>query len=106
MDIVGKKFGNKLKELRKKNDLSQSALAEKIGVDEKYISRLETASSTPSFSMIVKLSGALSIEPKMLFTFDYMRPKDELINDIMIKLKKTSESNVQLIYKMVEGVID
>ena len=106
MDRVEKGFGTRLKELRKKNGLSQSEFAEKLGVDEKYISRLETATSTPSFAMIIKISNVLRVEPYVLFKFDHMKSKMELIVIIIEKLNKAAESDVQLIYKMVECVAD
>ncbi len=106
MDDIEKKFGTRLKELRKKNCLSQSEFAEILEVDEKYVSRLETATSTPSFAMIVKICNALNIEPYNLFIFNHMKSKAYLIKLIINKLNKTDEKNVQLIYKIIESVID
>jgi len=106
MDNVEKNFGRRLKELRKKKYLSQSELAEMLGVDEKYVSRLETATSTPSFSMIIKLSNALKVEPDRLFKFINTNSKIDWIKIITKKLKGASEEDVQLIYKLVECIID
>ena len=36
-----KDFGQKLRELREENDLTQSKLAKQIGVDFTYLSRIE-----------------------------------------------------------------
>ncbi len=99
-------FGKRLKEIRKENGLSQSELAERLNVDEKYVSRLETGSSTPSFSMLVKLSKALNSEIENFFKFKHYKPVEELIEIITSKIKNTSEHNVRLIYRIVEDIIE
>lgn len=52
-------FGLKIKELRKKNGLTQSELAEKTFVSDKTISSWETNRTSPSFSDIELLSKVL-----------------------------------------------
>lgn len=49
MDNYKKKFGKHLQVLRKKRNYTQWKLAEIIGVDSKYLSRLESGYSSPSF---------------------------------------------------------
>ena len=99
-------FGKRLKEIRKENGLSQAELAEKLNVDEKYISRLETGSSTPSFSMLNKLSSALNTDVESLFKFKHYKNPEELIEIINSKLKNTSEKNIRLIYRIIEDITD
>ena len=43
------KFGKRLQEIRKMRKLTQLMLAEKVEVDAKYISRIESGISSPSF---------------------------------------------------------
>ena len=97
-------FGRRLKEIRKENGLSQAELAERLSVDEKYISRLETGSSTPSFSMLNKLSKALNTEVENLFKFKHYKKTEELIKIINSKIQNTSEKNIRLIYKIIEDI--
>ncbi|MBQ8459399.1 helix-turn-helix transcriptional regulator [bacterium] len=102
----GKIFGERLKEIRKNNRMSQSKLAELLNVDEKYISRLETGSSTPSFSMLVKISQVLNISLETLFKFKHFRSRDELVKIIISKIQNATEEKVQLIYKIVEDILE
>ena len=47
-----KKFGQHLQDLRKKRNYTQWKLAEITGIDSKYLSRLESGASSPSFDML------------------------------------------------------
>lgn len=52
-------FGNKLRELRKAKGYTQQALAEKAGIDEKHLSRIENGKYFPTFTTLNKLLNAL-----------------------------------------------
>ena len=54
-------FGEKLKQLRVEKKITQRSLAEKIGVDFSYISKIETgALEPPSEEVIIKIAKALN----------------------------------------------
>jgi len=44
-----KLFGRRLKILRKARNLNQAELAEKVGIETKYLSNIETGRRSPSF---------------------------------------------------------
>ncbi len=54
-------FGKKLKELRKSKGYTQQVLAEKVGIDEKHLSRIENGKYFPSYITLNKLLNALGI---------------------------------------------
>ena len=60
-DIINQ-IGNNIKQVRKKQGLTQTELAQKINVDPKYISRLETGNSTPSLPVVIKISEVLKTD--------------------------------------------
>jgi transcriptional regulator with XRE-family HTH domain len=61
-----KKFGNRLRELRKKMGLSQEALALSCGLDRTYIGGIERGERNPSLINICKIAAALGISTKEL----------------------------------------
>jgi transcriptional regulator with XRE-family HTH domain len=60
-------FGQALRELRRSKGISQRDLAEKVGVDFSYISKIENDRlSPPSADTIVKICDALEASPDSL----------------------------------------
>lgn len=98
-------FGKRLKEIRKSSGLSQAELASKIGVDEKYISRLETSTSTPSFAMIIKLSDTLNTDIESFFKFNHLKTREELLCNISNRLKNASEKDIRIINKIIDDIL-
>ena len=95
------KFGKRLQEIRKMRRFTQLMLAEKVEVDAKYISRIESGISSPSFEMITKFALALEVQPELLFRFPESESKEDLIKGINQKLEKTDLAiyNVNITYK-------
>jgi transcriptional regulator with XRE-family HTH domain len=60
-------FIKNLKDLRKKEGLSQAQLAEYSGISSVYIAEIETGKKFPSIGVIEKIAVILKIEPYMLF---------------------------------------
>lgn len=63
------KLKNKLKEVRKEKNMSQSTLAELVGVSRNTISSLETGQYEPSAKLALVLSIALDKKFEELFYF-------------------------------------
>ena len=62
MDSVELRFGRVLRNLRKDKGLTQEALAQKAGVDYKYLQKLEGRSpSSPTLSTLEKLAQGLEV---------------------------------------------
>lgn len=65
-DQVLRVFGKQLRELRKKNDLSQEELAELADMHRNYPGRVERGGANPSLLAIVALARALKVRPSKL----------------------------------------
>ena len=99
------KFGKRLQEIRKTRKLTQLMLAEKVEVDAKYISRIESGISSPSFEMITKFALALEVQPELLFKFPESENKEELIKGISQKLEKTDLASLKIISKLIDDLV-
>lgn len=55
-------FGTKLKEIRKSRGLTQFELAERVGIDEKHLSRIENGKNFPFYPTLIKLLNALDLK--------------------------------------------
>jgi transcriptional regulator with XRE-family HTH domain len=58
---VAEPFGVRLARLREDAGLSQSALARRIGVSQSAVSQMEAGDRSPSYGMLLQLSGALGV---------------------------------------------
>jgi len=70
MNILRSQFGQRLRQLRRQNDLTQAELAETVGVSVEFISNLERGVNAPSFDTLESLAEALHVRVKALFEFE------------------------------------
>lgn len=62
-----KTFGSRIQEFRKKNNLTQSELAEKIGLSTNFIGMVERGERNTSVDKIFKLDKAFNISLAQFF---------------------------------------
>ena len=62
-----KNFGSRIQELRKKNNFTQSELAEKIGLSTNFIGMVERGERNTSVDKIFKLAKAFNISLAQFF---------------------------------------
>lgn len=94
-------FGRKIKEYRKKKNLTQAQLAELVNVDDKHISCIESGKNFPSPDLIERLATSLDVEPKDLFEFYYLQDAEDLKSDIITMLDKLNKDELALAHKYV-----
>ena len=76
MDDIVVNIGEKIRKLRKKNNLSIQKLAEKSGVSPAGIHKIETSGMTPTITTLMKIANAL--EKKVSFFIE----EDEQLGDL------------------------
>ena len=99
--FLDKKFiGQKLKEYRKKANLSQEQVAEKVGLAEKHYGRLERGACMPALETFFKLISVLNIP---LAEFGAKsddienKSRDELIKEIYLSNDKEIAAYLNII---------
>jgi len=68
-DKLLKKFGEKLKSIRKEKKISQEKLAYAAGIEHSQVVRIEKAQINTSLSTVFAIAKGLNISPKELFDF-------------------------------------
>lgn len=63
-------LANNIRKFRKQKKLSQNQLAELLGISREHLAKLETTKRCISLKLLFKLSDALNISLKELFTFE------------------------------------
>jgi transcriptional regulator with XRE-family HTH domain len=74
--IILRPLGAQLRQLRLERDFSQEYLAERAGLNYKYIGRIELARVNPGADVLVRLARALTVPIGALF--ETVMPKDAL----------------------------
>ena len=89
-------IGNKIMELRKKNNLSQEVLAEKVGVARQTISKWELGETSPDLKQSKELSQIFNVSLDELVDND--------IKDILIERTSNTEKLASLIIKILKYI--
>lgn len=69
MDAIEKRFGDRVRELRREKQLSQEELAFKAGVHRTYLGGIERGERNPSLRNISAIADALGISLSELFNY-------------------------------------
>lgn len=105
MNIDFKKLSERIREYRILRGLTQAQLAESVDVNESYISRIETGSSSPSLKLLFLIACVLEVSLDIL-----VQDSKKLINvtdnqDIHMLLQECSESDKEMIKVLLEAFV-
>ena len=103
---IPKKLGKRLQELRKINNLTQSQLAELVGVETMTVSRIENGSQYPKPDTLEKISQVLNIETKELYNFENYKTKEELTEKIYKLLKNATIQDLKFYNNLILNHIE
>ncbi len=107
MDQV--KIGKFIAECRKKKNLTQMQLAEKLGITDRAVSKWETGKSLPDSSIMLDLCDILNITVNDLLSGEVVTLDNynkELENNLLEMIKQKEESDKRLLnMEIVVGVI-
>ena len=76
MKTIRKKFGKRVRELRRAKSLSQEELAFRAGVHRTYLGGIERGERNPALENIEAIAKALGISLSDLFQFDKTQPNN------------------------------
>ena len=87
------KIGKFIAECRKKKNLTQAQLAEKLNVTDRAISKWETGKAMPNFDIMLDLCSILGINVNELLCGEMidMEQKDDQLNELIFQMAKNEE---------------
>lgn len=98
-------LGTRIKELRKAKGLSQDALAERVGIDSKHLSRLEVGGSFPSLDTLERLAQVLEVELKEFFEFAHLDEPKALKQTLTQLVRQLTEDQVRTAVKVLRALV-
>ena len=88
-------FGNKLKELRKAQKLTQRELAERLNVAKSVVSYYESGDRFPSYDVLIKISRTFHVTTDYLLGVERKR---------MIDVSDLNEENIDVVMGVVNAL--
>ena len=77
MELDYSQIGKRIAQRRKELGLKQTQVCERAGINDKYLSCIERATSIPSLEVVMKLALALDTTPDTLLTGSIRYESDE-----------------------------
>ena len=103
MDL--KRLGLRIRDLRRKRELTQDELSELAGMNGKHLGEVERGMINISIQNLDKIAESLRVPLLALLGVEHQKPKDELCREIMEILDKTDYEQVQLIHRVVNDIV-
>ena len=105
-EIDYKIIGEKIKKARKKLDLTQEQLSEKIDVSVAYLSRVERGNTKINLIRLVELAEVLNVSISYLITGIGINTKDYLNEELRQLLQKCTPAEKKLILNIAHIIVE
>lgn len=100
-----KLLGKRIKELRKRKDLSQEKLAELAKIEPTSLSNIENGRNYPSFATLESIINALEVSFIDIFKFQQHNDPKNLLNEIQ-SILSANPQKIQDFYKIVKALTE
>lgn len=107
MDIL-EKLGSRIREERKKANLTQENLAELLDLSVAYIGYIERGKQAPYLKTLERIAKAMNIEVYELFIFDDTEGEDRevAIHELINTLKDSSPDDIRFISSILQQILE
>ena len=94
-----------IKSARQRSGLTVEALAERTGISERYIYRIENEDKKPKFDVLLLLIRALGISADSIF-YPEKPVKDSQIEDLVRMLYNCDERSMEIIKATLKAAVE
>ena len=101
-ETIGKRISNE----RKSIGLTQAELSEKIGISEKYLSRIECGKQLPSVVIIAKICAVLCISTDKLLSLDQSTISNNSLHNEISEFSIEEQKQILEIIKIIKKIKD
>ncbi len=98
-------LGDIIKKARARNKITVEDLAERVGVTDRYIYRIENGGKEPSLKILRKIVRELSITPDSIFYPEHAT-NDTEVEDLIRRLYNCDERSIEVVKATVKALID
>lgn len=98
-------LGEIIKNARTKADMTVEELANRVGISERFIYRIENEGKKPSYEILYKLIRELAIVPDQIF-FPEKQVEDSEMETIIRMLHNCDERSMQIIKATIKAALE
>ena len=102
MKTANELLGTRIRELRKAKGIAQEQLAEVLGIEQQYMSRIELGKSYPSLDRLIRISESLQVPLPSLFEFDHLGNEGDIAERTEKMLRELGEMDKQKVFRIVK----
>lgn len=105
MHIKPESLGAIIKTARQNADITMEKLAERVGVTERYLYRIENEGQRPSYDVFIKLLRELSIDPRLI-VYPELRDTEEEVGELLRMLCVCDKRSIEVAKATIRTLID
>ena len=98
-------LGRRIKELRKSKGFTQEYLAEKLKIEPRQLSKLETGRHYPSFETILGLLETFNVTFEELISFCHLDQNINFKKRIETEIENIDNQKAAYIYKVIRNLL-
>ncbi len=104
MSLSKETIGKRISNARKAAGLTQEELSEKIGISEKYLSRIECGKQVPSITIIWRICEVLRISVDNLLSLGQITASDSSIHNEIAHFSTYEQEQIMEIIKIIKKI--
>ena len=98
-------LGLRISELRKNRHLTQEQIAEKAGINPKYVSSIERGKENPTLDTFINIADSLEVNIGELFQGLDIENPDQRLENIQALLDKSDPDQQKIALKILHAII-
>ena len=98
-------FGKIIKSAQQRSELTIEELAERVGITERYLYRIENENKKPSYDVLYKLIRELSISPDLIF-YPEKPSKESEVENLIRMLYNCDERSLEVVKATVKALVN
>ena len=99
-------LGARIREIRKRQGLSQEMLAERAGISAQYISNIERGRENPTLDLMLRLSGALKVSLGEICDYETEKMDQKKMRTAILELLRTADPDrLQIAFNVLKAVL-
>ena len=98
-------LGKIIKSARQRSELTMEELAERIGITERYLYRIENEGKKPSYDILYKLIRELSISPDLIF-YPEKPSKESEVENLIRMLYNCDDRSMKIVKATAKAALE